>query len=487
MLDVEFLQKRFGFSSFRNDQDIILENLFMSRNSLAILPTGGGKSLIYLYFGEYSHKRVVIVSPLLSLMQDQIHQLQKLGIRNAIAINSQLTLREKDFIFSNLEKYQYLFFSPEMLYQDKVIQQLKRLEIGLFVIDEAHCISQWGYDFRPEYSKLGIVRKNLNNPLSLALTATAKKEVVIDICHSLNLSLEEMFIHQSPRQDSQQYIELISCKQEDKPGALLELIKKVSFPSVIFFPSIRLLEETKLFLQEKGYQVDSYHSKRNTSDRQAIQQQFLLDEIDIICATSAFGMGINKDNIRSIIHYRLPSNLEDYVQQIGRAGRDGEKSQAISLVDSEDVVTMRQMLSYEFNPERLGQLYQSGKKSWDQDSSLSSTQKVLLNLAAEKNLPHQEANQFFERHYQNKINQIGFVETFAFENSCYHGQIEKYFSTISIGVARPCQSCSICLSRHILEEPDLIRTECSKKKDLKDNLFDWKEKFKRLINFSDFA
>ncbi|MDQ0197462.1 RecQ family ATP-dependent DNA helicase [Neobacillus ginsengisoli] len=327
----KLLKKYFGYQAFKTGQKEVISSILAGNHTLAMLPTGTGKSLCYQLSGYILEEQILIVSPLLSLMQDQVEQLMKLGEKRVIALNSFLSEGERKSAFRNLKRYKFIFISPEMLRVSYIIRKLQELSISLFVVDEAHCISQWGYDFRPDYSKLGEIRKMLGNPLTLALTATATKKVREDIILSLNLEKIKKVESTIDRPNIAYYVEKIADYHE-KQSRVLELVLKLKKPGIIYFSSKKAAEQMANLLVNNGINgAMAYHGGLEPDTRILIQQQFINNQLDVICATSAFGMGVNKENIRFIIHYHMPMQMESYLQEIGRAGRDGSPSIAILL------------------------------------------------------------------------------------------------------------------------------------------------------------
>ncbi len=330
------LRKHFSFNSFRGNQKEVISSLLAGRHTLAMLATGTGKSLCYQLPAYILKKPVVILSPLVSLMQDQVEQLKLHGEKRVIAINSFLDRKEKERALAHIRDYLFIFLSPEMISSDVVIQALRKLDIGLLAIDEAHCISQWGHDFRPSYMQIGKAREILGNPLTLALTATATEEVRREIKVSLRLDNCYEVVSSVDRPNIGIFIEESSTYKEKKKR-MLELCRQLKNPGIVYFSSKKQAEEACEEMNKAGiYNAGLYHADLEQEQRILIQQQFLNGQLNIICATSAFGMGINKENVRFIIHFHLPQNMETYLQEIGRAGRDGKNSAAILLYTKGD-------------------------------------------------------------------------------------------------------------------------------------------------------
>ena len=321
------LKHYFGHSHFRTGQKEVIQSALNHQDTLAIMPTGNGKSLCYQLPGYLLEGLVVIVSPLLSLMEDQVYSLQKNGERRAIAFNSLLSFAERKFVLSHLQQYKFLFISPEMLVQKTILQALANSRIALLVVDEAHCVSQWGIDFRPEYLQLAAVKQQLKAPTTLALTATATEQVARDIQQNLLGKTHQVFRYGMDRKN----IGLIVDKSgEEKDTLLMHYLQQLSGAGIIYCATRNKVEELYQKLRGK-YSVGYYHGGLASDQRKVLQQQFSRNELQLLIATNAFGMGINKQDIRFVIHYDLPDSLENYSQEIGRAGRDGKQSYAILL------------------------------------------------------------------------------------------------------------------------------------------------------------
>ncbi|TYR82557.1 RecQ family ATP-dependent DNA helicase [Priestia megaterium] len=332
----QVLQTKFGFNHFREGQREIIEDLLAGNHVLAVLPTGTGKSLCYQLPAYFMKRPVLIVSPLLSLMEDQVQQLKANGEKNVIALNSFLREEEKKEALRHLAAYRFIYASPEILQNAYVIQALQSANVGLFVVDEAHCISQWGHDFRLDYLHLGDVWQSLGKPICLALTGTATNEVLEDIKHYLQLKDAHEHLYSMNRPNIAMNVEYVEGVKEKKEK-LLAYVKHLQNPGIIYCSSRALTEELTVYLKENGIEnVQYYHGGMESSERMLIQQQFLENQLDVICCTSAFGMGVNKRNVRFVIHFQPPPQLESYVQEIGRSGRDGEDSIAILLYHEGD-------------------------------------------------------------------------------------------------------------------------------------------------------
>ncbi|HEY4602536.1 MAG TPA: ATP-dependent DNA helicase RecQ [Cerasibacillus sp.] len=349
---IKHLNDYFGYDSFRMGQREIIEDVLRGEDVLGILPTGSGKSICYQLPALLLEGTTIVVSPLIALMIDQVKQLKAKQIKRVVAINSFMTPQERSKIYRQLNHYQLIYVSPELLQQEDFMFYLKKLSVQLFVIDEAHCISQWGHEFRPDYMKLQHIIQLLKKPTVLALSATATPHVQKDIITSLGLTTMVKHIYPMDRENIVFLVEKLHHRDE-KTTYILDVLKRFEVPTLIYFSSRYDAEQmTHTIMHElPDVPVAFYHGGMEQIDRITVQQQFMNDQLRVICCTSAFGMGIDKSNIRLIVHYHLPNQLESYVQEAGRAGRDGKQSISVVLYTAEDEFLPKQLIKNELPTE----------------------------------------------------------------------------------------------------------------------------------------
>ena len=336
----QLLKETFGFKTFRPAQEAVLKNLFAGKDTLALLPTGGGKSICYQIPALVLPGTCVVVSPLLALMKDQVDNLCENGVA-AAALNSQVSKEEAFEIRQKAMRgeLKLLYLSPERI-QYELDHLLLRMEISLFAIDEAHCISQWGHDFRPEYSQLHALRERFPKTPLIALTATADSVTRKDIQTQLSIPPANVVLSSFDRPNLSLTVKL-NYRKREKLNEIEKFIGKHKRQSgIVYCLSRRSTETVATELRNRGIPAKAYHAGLESAERIEIQEDFLNDRTQVICATTAFGMGIDKPDIRFVIHYNTPKNMEGYYQEIGRAGRDGLPSDTLLFYSDSDMVQL---------------------------------------------------------------------------------------------------------------------------------------------------
>lgn len=334
------LKEKFGFEQFRPGQEEVIRDVLAKNDQIAILPTGSGKSLCFQLPAYLMDGTVVIISPLVALMEDQVAILKQQGEKRVVALNSFHTYQERSRMINQLEWYKFIFISPEMLTVPAVANKMKKLKIAFIVVDEAHCISQWGFDFRPDYLRVSEFLHAVKNPTVLALTATADRKVIQDIQHYLNLINPVLHKKSLDRPNISYTIHELTSEQA-KTDWLIDRVEQTTGPGIIYVGSRKRADELAQVLNELIGGVSSYHAGMEQEDRAFVQAQFISGDLNWICATNAFGMGIHKNDVRQVIHEHIPSTIANYMQEVGRAGRDGECSAASLLYTIEDIQKTR--------------------------------------------------------------------------------------------------------------------------------------------------
>ena len=344
------LERVFGYSSFRPQQQEIIEDLIAGRDAFVLMPTGGGKSLCYQLPALHRPGVAIVVSPLISLMKDQVDALQANGVAAACYNSSQGSEVARQVLARlHARELDLLYISPERLVSGGFLERLQEIEIALFAIDEAHCVSQWGHDFRPEYAQLGMLRLQFPQIPIVALTATADDQTREDIVRVLNLGEATRHVTGFDRPNIR-YTVLEKHKPIDQLLRFLET--RSGQAGIVYALSRKRVEEVAARLCAKGILAAPYHAGLAAVERASVQEDFLRDELQVVVATVAFGMGIDKPNVRFVVHYDLPKHIEGYYQETGRAGRDGLPADALLLFGAQDIATARRLIDNNTNAEQ---------------------------------------------------------------------------------------------------------------------------------------
>ena len=339
---LKVLQDTFGYQSYRPNQQVIIEDVISGKDSFVLMPTGGGKSLCYQIPALVRDGVAIVVSPLISLMKDQVDALNANGVK-AEFYNSSLGTDQARQVLAKLHQHaiDLLYIAPERLLSEDFLQRLNDIDIALFAIDEAHCVSQWGHDFRPEYQRLNTLRSHFPHVPLMALTATADAQTRDDIIQVLGLHHCVKHISSFDRPNIR-----YTVLEKNQPFQQLTqfLSNHADEAGIVYALSRKRVEEVAEKLHDMGIKAAAYHAGLSSEKRAQVQDSFLRDEIEIVVATVAFGMGIDKPNVRFVVHYDLPKNIEGYYQETGRAGRDGLPSEALLLSGTQDMVTSRRFI-----------------------------------------------------------------------------------------------------------------------------------------------
>ncbi|MGN1319211.1 MAG: RecQ family ATP-dependent DNA helicase [Lachnospirales bacterium] len=405
------LKQIFGYDNFRYGQEEVVTNIYKGRDVFAIMPTGGGKSVCYQLPAILSEGITLVISPLVSLMADQVRQLKALGIRGAY-LNSTLTFKQYLKALDNAKKgvYKIIYVAPERLENDDFIDFARNIDISIIAIDEAHCVSQWGQDFRPSYLRINNFVNNLpNRPTLCAFTATATAKVKEDVI--IMLGLNNPLLVETGFDRPNLYFE--TRTPISKNSALLKVCKKhINESGIVYCISRKKVEEVCSFLCKNGYSATRYHAGLDDEERKKNQSDFIYDNKNIMVATNAFGMGINKSDVRYVVHYNMPKSLEFYYQEAGRAGRDGERAECYLFYEPQDYFTNKFLIE---------QIDESGE------------------------MPEEQRKKVIE----NELKKLGQMRHYtAMKDGCLRNYMLYYF-----GEKAPykCNNCSNCLKNREIE------------------------------------
>ena len=437
------LQQYFNYSHFRPGQKEVITSVVRGEDVIGLFPTSMGKSLCYEILPYIQQGRVLIISPLISLMEDQVRRIKQRGEKRVVALTSQLTHEERELVKSRLSHYRYIFCSPEMLMKSEFATALQSLSYSAITLDEAHCISQWGYDFRPEYLQVGEwIQKLANRPPILALTATAHEQTVQELQYWLNMRTPKIFRGEMNRSNLYYDVRKVTSPFD----VLVRYIERELGDGIVY---VRTRKKAELYAQyfiERGMAVASYHGGMDRQDRSLIQQQFLKGELDWVFATSAFGMGIDKPNIRHVIHESIPLSFEQYVQEVGRAGRDGQNARCLLLYNEADLeearlFSNRYLLTNELFEEY--NRYRSLDKSEVEIMKLLQIESSFMEIIKfyETHYSKEERAQLIHKNADDKKRQLELIFQWLTSDTCYRDTLLKYFHSEPVSQERCCSNC----------------------------------------------
>lgn len=358
MTPEDHLKKYWNYDHFRPGQKEVITSILSNKDTLAIMPTGGGKSICYQISSLMLPGICIVVTPLIALMKDQVANLKGKGIF-ALAVHSGMNFKEVNTALKNAAygNYKFLYVSPERLETDLFNEYLPLLDINLIAVDEAHCIAQWGYDFRPSYLKIAALREKLPDVKVLAVTASATPDIQKDICDKLQFGEGYQLFEQPYDRPNLSYSVFNPDSKETK---LIEILKKVPGSSIVYCKTRKTTQKVAELLQLHHISADYYHAGLNNDERNEKQEAWIKNNIRVICCTNAFGMGIDKPDVRTVVHYNMPDALENYYQEAGRAGRDGKKSFAVLLARHYEILELKSQVENKFPPiNTIKQMYGS--------------------------------------------------------------------------------------------------------------------------------
>ncbi|UXR79264.1 MULTISPECIES: RecQ family ATP-dependent DNA helicase [unclassified Staphylococcus] len=432
------LQQYFGFSQFRQGQEELIQSVLNGENTLGILPTGSGKSLCYQLPTYIKQQPTLIISPLISLMDDQVMQMKMNGERRVVSIHSGMSQSERQLAFQQLDSALFIFVSPEFILQPHHLNRIRNLTLGLIVLDEVHCLSEWGFDFRPHYALINQVTDLYQHIPVLGLTATATSHLKSDI-EFVTKRTFTLLQSDMDRTNISLSVEHMTSYQ-DKIEWILETIA-TSGPTIIYVSSKKVCLDIAEQIYAAGYLTGIYHADLSYEERYTVQQQFLKNDIRIIVATSAFGMGVNKPDIRTIIHFHLSNSPSSYLQEIGRAGRDGKQSQAIALYQEDDQYLLELLAT-------AHQIIEEDIHLFEQGTLIDQEKHDILSVLSQR-YSVEKLQKIFRQNHQQKVRALQHMLQYANIQTCRRQQLMRYFN-MSVKTNGNC--CDICGISHQIHE-----------------------------------